>query len=1579
MTTSQTYEEFSRNGYLTAPANTVAVNVSMWGDSDLDEVYILNREHNGVNGVCTICGCHTHTWSEWEHVTVPTANALGTDQRVCECGEMETREVEGVWQIYKLSDHLLELPEGVCSSTNLWALLPHESVHFTSGKKWGNTTTPVTSITIPVNPGDKLFATSWQSAGLNGHDTSNGIRVTFFDAYGIVQTMGPGQTDRLFYQNGGYLEAPAGTIAINIAMWYDSTAYEVYILNREHIYTTVTIPATCTEQGWTTYTCTTCGDEYEADFTEPTGHSYENGACADCDIPLTKITLGDFAVAGVGKTALSSSTVLLSQKSLIAVPYCGASLHINVGKGYQVKVHSGDNHNNINQASDWLNNGDTYALPLSSIYMRVSIRRADADKITQDDFVAADITVSYVSNSDIIADNADVADILQNTDLPILLHLSDIHGDVIRADRAASFAEHVGADALLASGDLTAYQPDDWGKALFDAVGNHAGVNFLYGIGNHDASGINADAYHQTIYNSYFKDNPLTPNGEVYYYKDLENQKLRVISVNQQEGATTTTSGGTCYSQAQVDWLVETLQTTPQGYGVIMMYHSPEARIASAGNSAYAEFFQTENRYDNPTNSYSGYTGTFLMDIVDAFMLRENFVWSYSEKEGASPVTLHADFTNVAEGVEFIAHVTGHVHSDSITYLPGTVCKQLLLGVTCTTSMYGEDGGYYGLADYSDLSRTGNTASQDAFNAYVIDRRSKTVRVLRVGAKQTVSGETRADMTIPYSVPFEKGEYLFDTEGLVKLDLSKVEWVNYGIQEYGTEPTYLPGLRWSPNVVFDVPYEGVTFYIKINAPYELGIRSGVTDTTMSTNYHWLNNRELVGGNKNRGYAYTIPAGHTKFIFSMAFVSRNDDHTVITDRFSLDMLDLEAAGIEIWYSPDPDAQIIPPFKTEDKTQLDLSCVEWVNYGIQADGTNEAYLPGARISPNMIFDVPYEGVSLYIKINAPYEVGIRSGVTDTTMDVNHYWLNNKYLISSDKNQGFVYTIPTGHTKFLFSVANISRNASGTIIESQKAITLEELQAVGLEIWYVPQHEHTYTTVTIPATCEHGGWTVYTCACGDSYEDDFTDLTWHTYENNQCVICECDMLRVKRDDLVQYQGGVDSESGNLNTTFTNNWYADIRIPQNAEQVRVLTFKTGGAWGSAFLQDGEAFILGHCDKLSGGQWITLDVPADATVFRYGYLYDEIAEKNGFPSFEYLEFAGNDLQEPEQPPYMQRPSTGCHAFSVDVNIAPAKGEPDGYEKGTDYGYIQLPTNYDPYGEPVRLIIVCHGAGAELATYQSNAWKNTNYSFWTELGYAVMDMFACPPALSEDNSALHYGNPVVLDCYKAGYQYVMEHFNLKKDGIFLIGASMGGLSSFQIAQSEEFDVIAQVGYCPVIDLFKQAYCNPWTTASYQRSRIASYFGFTGEAPTFTNAKYPSDAEIAYFEQNLDKILAYSPILNAVVAGDPTTIFDVIPNSALANNAQEQEIYDQLTATHPNPLMIFHNLDDTTVSYRYSKYYVEMLKRNGQDATLYTFETGGHNAWANGESYEVQGINKKITIKESQYQAYLYFSGFEQQG
>ena len=213
--------------------------------------YDILANNEGLTGALTM-GNQTvtiegHNWSEWETLYEASADGPGKQERICShCDKVETREIDGVWQIYDLTDHLLELPEDICCDTNLWAILPHEDVHFTSGKKWGTTSTHTTSITIPVNPGDRIYATSWQKAGENGHATSNGIRVTFFSAEGIAKTMGPGQSDREFYANGGYLIAPEGTIAINIVMWYDSEDYEVYILNRDHIY----------ENG----TCAGCGD-----------------------------------------------------------------------------------------------------------------------------------------------------------------------------------------------------------------------------------------------------------------------------------------------------------------------------------------------------------------------------------------------------------------------------------------------------------------------------------------------------------------------------------------------------------------------------------------------------------------------------------------------------------------------------------------------------------------------------------------------------------------------------------------------------------------------------------------------------------------------------------------------------------------------------------------------------------------------------------------------------------------------------------------------------------------------------------------------------------------------------------------------------------------------------------------------------------------------------------------------------------------------------------------------------------------------------------------------------------------------
>ncbi len=48
-----------------------------------------------------------------------------------------------------------------------------------------------------------------------------------------------------------------------------------------HVYVPTVTKPTCTEQGYTTYTCSVCGDSYIADYTKPTDHSFSSQWSAD--------------------------------------------------------------------------------------------------------------------------------------------------------------------------------------------------------------------------------------------------------------------------------------------------------------------------------------------------------------------------------------------------------------------------------------------------------------------------------------------------------------------------------------------------------------------------------------------------------------------------------------------------------------------------------------------------------------------------------------------------------------------------------------------------------------------------------------------------------------------------------------------------------------------------------------------------------------------------------------------------------------------------------------------------------------------------------------------------------------------------------------------------------------------------------------------------------------------------------------------------------------------------------------------------------------------------------------------------
>jgi hypothetical protein len=63
---------------------------------------------------------------------------------------------------------------------------------------------------------------------------------------------------------------------------------------------------------------------------------------------------------------------------------------------------------------------------------------------------------------------------------------------------------------------------------------------------------------------------------------------------------------------------------------------------------------------------------------------------------------------------------------------------------------------------------------------------------------------------------------------------------------------------------------------------------------------------------------------------------------------------------------------------------------------------------------------------------------------------------------------------------------------------------VEFVGAEKVDEPVHQHEYTTVVTDPTCTEGGYTTYTCACGDSYVADETPAAGHNFVDGFCGIC-------------------------------------------------------------------------------------------------------------------------------------------------------------------------------------------------------------------------------------------------------------------------------------------------------------------------------------------------------------------------------------------------------------------------------------------------------------------------------------------
>ena len=235
----------------------------------------------------------------------------------------------------------------------------------------------------------------------------------------------------------------------------------------------------------------------------------------------------------------------------------------------------------------------------------------------------------------------------------------------------------------------------------------------------------------------------------------------------------------------------------------------------------------------------------------------------------------------------------------------------------------------------------------------------------------------------------------------------------------------------------------------------------------------------------------------------------------------------------------------------------------------------------------------------------------------------------------------------------------------------------------------------------------------------------------------------------------------------------------------------------------------------------------------------------------------------------------------------------------TDNGFVMLPSNYNKNGDPVRLVIACHGAGTtSMKDYVPAQYLVAN-------GFAVMDMMGMPAGYATAKGFNQYNNmgcPIAMQSYVKGYHYVIENFNVYPD-VILFGASMGGLSSANIALNGIIPVIAHAAYCPVLDTYNEPFLHPWGENNASKTALSIIYDFAIE-----NGEYVYDET---------KVCGYNPINRKVTVGGT----DYTP--------------------YPCPIKIWHCQNDDTVAFSVTQQFVNQIKNAGGNAILRPIASNSH--------------------------------------
>ena len=242
----------------------------------------------------------------------------------------------------------------------------------------------------------------------------------------------------------------------------------------------------------------------------------------------------------------------------------------------------------------------------------------------------------------------------------------------------------------------------------------------------------------------------------------------------------------------------------------------------------------------------------------------------------------------------------------------------------------------------------------------------------------------------------------------------------------------------------------------------------------------------------------------------------------------------------------------------------------------------------------------------------------------------------------------------------------------------------------------------------------------------------------------------------------------------------------------------------------------------------------------------------------------------------------------VDIDYTDTTNIADKEVYSKDYCVLNLPNDYTNYNKPCKLLIFAHGAGGYVDELGNGEGDNI-VKYFVSFGYAVLRVNGLPVDFYEDGMAIGggFGIPISCNCYYKAYRHVVRNYNIDKNGCYLLGQSMGGLTCINLAQNYNIPIRAIALDAPLLSIENVWKSPTWAqNGGYSKSvwyllskaynfsfdEVNSLYSKNYTLDTFpfaiTNSEYKYDMIQYLYENNKNKINGYDPYTcNVVTIGD----------------------------------------------------------------------------------------------------------------